>query len=174
MPWGTAYDTTTISPDICKRSSTPAGFSANRLRQYSVRAALPVISVSPLQPHSSTASAGIQKMMGLRDTIYVGKTRQSIAVSTLESPIPSGLAILFSFRSDTSPVHSPVETVVICCTELRLGSKSYVTMTMMWTIIIAWLAIQLPLGLLIGKVIKSGTGGYAKRSPSSDPGIVWC
>jgi hypothetical protein len=92
---------------------------------------LPVISVSPLQPHSSTASAGIQKMMGLRDTIYVGKTRQSIAVSTLESPIPSGLAILFSFRSDTSPVHSPVETVVICCTELRLGSKSYVTMTMM-------------------------------------------
>ena len=113
-------------------------------------------------------------MMGLRDTIYVGKTRQSIAVSTLESPIPGGLAILFSFRSDTSPVHSPVETVVICCTELRLGSKSYVTMTMMWTIIIAWLAIQLPLGLLIGKVINSGTGGYAKRSPSSDPGIVWC
>ena len=47
-------------------------------------------------------------------------------------------------------------------------------MTMMWTTIIVWLAIQLPLGLLIGKVIKFGTSGYAKRSPSSDPGIVWC
>ena len=47
-------------------------------------------------------------MMGLRDTIYVGKARQSIAVSTLESPIPGGLAILFSFRSSASPVHSPV------------------------------------------------------------------
>jgi hypothetical protein len=120
MPWGTAYDTTTISPDTCKRSSTPAGFSANRLRQYSGKSGL-ACSHFVLMCHQSTVRFGMT-----------------------------------------------------CCTELRLGSKSYITMTMMWTIIIAWLAIQLPLGVLIGKVIKFGTGGYAKRSPSSDPGIVWC
>ena len=53
------------------------------------------------------------------------------------------------------------------------------TMTVMWTIIIAWLAIQVPLGILIGKTIKFGTVGHAKmRSPSKDPryypGVVWC
>jgi hypothetical protein len=52
-------------------------------------------------------------------------------------------------------------------------------MTMMWIIILAWLALQLPLALLIGKSIKFGTVGYKKkRAPSRDPryhpGLVWC
>ena len=36
-------------------------------------------------------------------------------------------------------------------------------MTMMWTIILVWLALQLPLGVLIGKSIKFGTVGHEKR-----------
>jgi hypothetical protein len=58
--------------------------------------------------------------------------------------------------------------------ELQLSSNSYVTMTVTWTIIVVWLAIQLPLGILIGKVIKFGTGVTAMRSPSIDQGVVWC
>jgi hypothetical protein len=38
-----------------------------------------------------------------------------------------------------------------------------VTMTVMWTIILAWVALQLPLAVLIGKSIKFGTVGYKKR-----------
>lgn len=65
------------------------------------------------------------------------------------------------------------------CTEHRLSSKRYVTMTVMWTIICVWLALQLPLAVLIGKSIKVGTVGHAKKlAPSRDeryrPGIVWC
>ena len=61
----------------------------------------------------------------------------------------------------------------------RPSLERYVNMTAMWTIIIAWLAIQLPLGILIGKTIKFGTVEPAKvRSPSRDPryypGVVWC
>ena len=57
--------------------------------------------------------------------------------------------------------------------------KRYVTMTVMWTIILVWLALQLPLAVLIGKSIKFGTVGYRKqRAPSRDPryypGVVWC
>jgi hypothetical protein len=57
--------------------------------------------------------------------------------------------------------------------------KRYVTMTVMWTMILAWLALQLPLAVLIGKSIKFGTVGYKQeRAPSSDPryypGVVWC
>lgn len=52
-------------------------------------------------------------------------------------------------------------------------------MTVMWTIICVWLALQLPLAVLIGKSIKVGTVGHAKKlAPSRDeryrPGIVWC
>jgi hypothetical protein len=61
---------------------------------------------------------------------------------------------------------------VICCTEHRLGLKRYVIMTVTWTIMIAWLAIQVPLGVLIGKTIKLGTIGHAKKSAPS--GVVWC
>ena len=66
-----------------------------------------------------------------------------------------------------------------CCTEHRLNVKRYVTMTVMWTIILTWLALQLPLAVLIGKCIKFGTVGYRKqRAPSRDPryypGVVWC
>jgi hypothetical protein len=32
-------------------------------------------------------------------------------------------------------------------------------MTLVWTIIAAWLALQLPLGMLVGKSIKFGMGG---------------
>ena len=50
-------------------------------------------------------------------------------------------------------------------------------MTMMWTIILVWLALQLPLGVLIGKSINFGTVGHKKRAPARDPrfypGIVW-
>lgn len=59
-----------------------------------------------------------------------------------------------------------------CCTEHRLSLKRYVTMTVTWTIIIAWLAIQVPLGVLIGKTIKFGTIGHAKKNAPS--GVVWC
>ncbi len=45
-------------------------------------------------------------------------------------------------------------------------------MTVTWTIIIAWLAIQVPLGVLIGKTIKFGAVGRAKKSAPS--GVVWC
>ena len=52
-------------------------------------------------------------------------------------------------------------------------------MSVMWTIVIIWLALQLPLAVLIGKSIKFGTVGPAnKRAPSRDPryypGVVWC
>lgn len=52
-------------------------------------------------------------------------------------------------------------------------------MTVMWTIILAWLTLQLPLAVLIGKSIKFGTVGHAKKlAPSRDPryhsGVVWC
>ena len=52
-------------------------------------------------------------------------------------------------------------------------------MTMMWTIIIAWLALQLPLAMLIGKSIKFGTVGHEERrrtsakDPRFYPGVVW-
>lgn len=64
-------------------------------------------------------------------------------------------------------------------TEHRLSLKRYVTMTVMWTIILAWLTLQLPLAVLIGKSIKFGTVGHAKKlAPSRDPryhsGVVWC
>jgi hypothetical protein len=69
---------------------------------------------------------------------------------------------------------------VTCCTEHRLNVKRYVTMTVMWTMILAWLALQLPLAVLIGKSIKLGTVEYkkARRARSRDrryyPGVVWC
>ena len=76
-------------------------------------------------------------------------------------------------------MQSSTVTVIPCCTEPRPSLERYVNMTAMWTIIIAWLAIQLPLGILIGKTIKFGTVEPAKvRSPSRDPkyypGVVWC
>jgi hypothetical protein len=48
-----------------------------------------------------------------------------------------------------------------------------------WTIILAWLALQLPLAVLIGKSIKFGTVGHKKRrapsrGPRYYPGVVWC
>ena len=53
------------------------------------------------------------------------------------------------------------------CTEHCLNVKRYVTMTVMWTIILVWLALQLPLAVLIGKSIKFGTVGYKnERAPS--------
>lgn len=52
-------------------------------------------------------------------------------------------------------------------------------MTTMWTIILVWLALQLPLAVLIGKSIKFGTVGHEKRrAPARDPryypDVVWC
>jgi hypothetical protein len=51
-------------------------------------------------------------------------------------------------------------------------------MTTMWTIILVWLALQLPLGMLIGKWIKFGMDGHEKRAPAREPGyyrgVVWC
>ena len=58
------------------------------------------------------------------------------------------------------------------CTEHRLSLKRYVIMTVTWTIIIAWLAIQVPLGVLIGKTIRFGAVGHAHNSGPS--GVVWC
>ena len=51
-------------------------------------------------------------------------------------------------------------------------------MTTMWTIVLAWLALQLPLAMLIGKSIKFGAVGHQKRrAPAKDPryypGVVW-
>jgi hypothetical protein len=76
---------------------------------------------------------------------------------------------------------------VTCRAEHRLSLKRYVTMTVMWTIILAWLALQLSLAVLIGKSIKFGTVGYKKkraprrdarhhpgaRDPRHYPGVVW-
>jgi hypothetical protein len=53
-------------------------------------------------------------------------------------------------------------------------------MTMMWTIILVLLALQLPLAVLIGKSIKFGTVGLEKRrapatrDPRFYPDVVWC
>ena len=52
-------------------------------------------------------------------------------------------------------------------------------MTMMWTIILVWLALQLPLAVLIGKSIKFGAVGHKKRAPARSgeylhPDVVWC
>jgi len=52
-------------------------------------------------------------------------------------------------------------------------------MTTMWTTVLAWLAVQLPLAMLIGKSIKFGAVGHQKRrAPARDPrfypGVVWC
>jgi hypothetical protein len=50
-------------------------------------------------------------------------------------------------------------------------------MTTMWTISLAWFALQVPLAVLIGKSINFGTVGHKKRAPARDPrfypGIVW-
>jgi hypothetical protein len=59
---------------------------------------------------------------------------------------------------------------VTCGTEHRLSLKRYLTMTVMWTLTLAWLALQLPLAVLFGKSIKFSTVGYKKkRTPSRDP-----
>jgi hypothetical protein len=47
-------------------------------------------------------------------------------------------------------------------------------MTTMWTIILVWLALELPLAMLIGKSIKFGTVGHEKRAAAREPGVVWC
>jgi hypothetical protein len=65
------------------------------------------------------------------------------------------------------------------CTEHPLGLRRYKFMTTMWTIILVWLVLQLPLAMLIGKSIKFGTVGLEKRrAPARDPrfypGVVWC
>lgn len=64
-------------------------------------------------------------------------------------------------------------------TDPMLGVGRYELMTTMWTIILIWLALQLPLAVLIGKSIKFGTVGLEKRrAPERDPrfypGVVWC
>jgi hypothetical protein len=49
----------------------------------------------------------------------------------------------------------------------------------MWTIILVWLALQLPLAVVIGKSINLGTVVHNKlpapsRDPKFHPGVVWC
>ena len=65
------------------------------------------------------------------------------------------------------------------CTDPLPAERRYEPMTTMWTIILVWLALQLPLGVLIGKAIKFGTVGHEKRrAPAKDPryypDVVWC
>jgi hypothetical protein len=109
--------------------------------------------------------------------ICVGKTRQSIVVPTPESACSwrhthhvRGLCY-YSIRIEAGRV--------TCGMEHDLSLKRYVTMSVMWTIVIVWLALQIPLAVLIGKSIKFGTVGHAnKRAQSRDPryypGVVWC
>jgi hypothetical protein len=60
-------------------------------------------------------------------------------------------------------------------------------MSVMWTVIIVWLALQIPIAMLVGKCIKFGTVGFEKRpvqardprrlfarDPRRHPGVVWC
>ena len=52
-------------------------------------------------------------------------------------------------------------------------------MTTMWTISLIWLALQVPVAVLIGKSIRFGRVGHEKRSapsrnPRYYPGVVWC
>ena len=52
-------------------------------------------------------------------------------------------------------------------------------MTMMSTIILVWLALQLPLAVLIGKSIKFGAVGHRSAAPARSgeylhPDVVWC
>jgi hypothetical protein len=42
---------------------------------------------------------------------------------------------------------------------------AFIAMTVTWTIIVAWLALQLPLGMLVGKCMKLGE--------SADESTVW-
>jgi hypothetical protein len=47
-----------------------------------------------------------------------------------------------------------------------------------WTITLVWLALQLPLAVLIGKSIKFGAVGHERRASAREPrycpGVVWC
>ena len=63
--------------------------------------------------------------------------------------------------------------------DLLAAVRRYENMSMMWTIILVWLALQLPLAVLSAKSIKFGTVGLEKRrAPERDPrfypGVVWC
>jgi hypothetical protein len=57
----------------------------------------------------------------------------------------------------------------------------YEHVTTFWTIILVWLAIQLPLALLVGKAMRFGRVGHetrpqraASKDPRHHPGVVWC
>jgi hypothetical protein len=56
--------------------------------------------------------------------------------------------------------------------------QGYSPMTVLWMIILIWLALQLPLAVLIGKSIRFGMSGPQKASPGSyvnlPAGVVWC
>ena len=59
-----------------------------------------------------------------------------------------------------------------------MSLRRYKYMTTMWTIILVWLALQLPLAMLIGRWIKFGSVGHqVRRAPAKDPryypGVVW-
>jgi hypothetical protein len=51
-------------------------------------------------------------------------------------------------------------------------------MTLTWTIILAWLALQLPLGAIIGRSIRFGMRGAEMPVPGRyaklHPAVVWC
>jgi hypothetical protein len=71
-----------------------------------------------------------------------------------------------------------VLSIISSSTDLLPALRRYELMTVMWTVILIWLALQLPLGMVIGKSIKFGAVGFVKRAPARDPryysGVVWC
>jgi len=56
--------------------------------------------------------------------------------------------------------------------------RRYSHMTLTWTIILAWLALQLPLGAIIGRSIRFGMRGAEMPVPGRyaklHPAVVWC
>ena len=62
--------------------------------------------------------------------------------------------------------------------EHPLSLRRYEHMTTMWTLSLIWLALQVPVAVLIGKSIRFGRVGHEKRrAPARDPryypGVVW-
>jgi len=49
-------------------------------------------------------------------------------------------------------------------------------MTLTWTILASWLALQIPLAVLVGRFIRFGMSGHEKGASArkATPAVVWC
>src|SRR5262249_32596025 len=63
-------------------------------------------------------------------------------------------------------------------TELGGAFRDCKHMTLIWTIVLAWFVLSLPLAVLVGGSIKLGMNGPGKRASAPNakvhPAVVWC